>query len=149
VELSKTLPKDYQIVLVGTSDSVDKLLPSNIISIHRTENQIELAKIYSASDVFINPTREDNFPTVNIEAIACGTPVITFNTGGSPEIIDETCGIVVEKNDVDGMLNAIINVCENKPFKKEDCVNRAKNYDMNDKFKEYVKLYEDITHSAK
>ena len=141
MELANTLPKDYQIVLVGTSDNVDKILPSNILSIHKTENQTELAKIYSTADVFINPTREDTFPTVNIEAIACGTPVITFNTGGSPEIIDETCGIVVTKNDVDGMRNAIINVCENKPFKKEDCVNRAKNYDMNDKFKECVDLY--------
>ena len=142
VELSKTLPNNYQIVLVGASSGIEKLLPSNVLCIFKTESQAELAKIYSASDVLINPTREDTFPTVNIEAIACGTPVITFNTGGSPEIIDETCGIVVEKNDVDGMLNAIIEVCENKPFKKEDCVNRAKNYDMNDKFKEYVALYE-------
>ena len=109
-----------------------------MLCILKTESQAELAKIYSSADVFINPTREDTFPTVNIEAIACGTPVITFNTGGSPEIIDETCGIVVPKNDVEGMKTAIINVCENKPFSKEDCVTRAKNYDMNDKFKEYV-----------
>lgn len=148
VELSKTLPNNYQIVLVGASSGMEKFLPNNVLCILKTNSKEELAKIYSSADVFINPTREDNFPTVNIEAIACGTPVITFNTGGSPEIIDETCGIVVEKNDVDGMLNAIIKVCENRPFKKEDCVNRAKNYDMNDKFKEYVELYEDITHSA-
>lgn len=148
VELSKTLPNNYQIVLVGASSGIEKFLPNNVLCILKTESQAELAKIYSSADVFINPTREDTFPTVNIEAIACGTPVITFNTGGSPEIIDETCGIVVSKNDVEGMKTAIINVCENKPFSKEDCVTRAKNYDMNDKFKEYVKLYEDITHSA-
>ncbi len=144
IELAKTLPKNYQIVLVGSDDGVDKLLPDGVLSIHRTNNQIELAKIYSAADVFINPTREDTFPTVNIESLACGTPVITFNTGGSPEIIDETCGIVVDKNDIEGMYNAIINVCENKLFSKEDCVNHAKNYDMSDKFKEYVDLYEEV-----
>ena len=142
VELAKTLPEEYKIVLVGIGGETKKLLPGNILSISRTESQEELAKIYSVADVFINPTREDNFPTVNIESIACGTPVITFKTGGSPEIIDETCGIIVDKNDIDGMYNAIINVCENKPFSKEDCLIRAKNYDMNDKFKEYVDLYE-------
>ena len=102
----------------------------------------ELAKIYSVSDVFVNPTREDTFPTVNIESLACGTPIITFKTGGSPEILNETCGIIVDKNDVDGMHNAIIKVCKNKPFSKEDCIKRSKLYDMNDKFKEYINLYE-------
>jgi glycosyltransferase involved in cell wall biosynthesis len=141
IELSKLLDNTYQIVLVGTNSQVDKQLPSNIISIHQTNNQTELAEIYSVADVFVNPTREDTFPTVNIESLACGTPIVTFNTGGSPEIIDETCGVVVNKNDVVGMKNAIINVCENNLFSVESCVNRAKNYDMYDKFNEYVTLY--------
>lgn len=88
VELARRLDKEkYKVVLVGTDDNVDKLLPENIISIHRTQNQTELAKIYSAADVFANPTREENYPTVNMESVACGTPVVTFNTGGSPEIL--------------------------------------------------------------
>ena len=142
IELAKTLPSDYQVVLVGTSVKTDAILPKNIISIHKTNNQRELAEIYSVSNVFVNPTREDTFPTVNIEALACGTPVITFKTGGSPEIIDETCGVVVEKNDFNSIYDVIVKVCENKPFSKEDCLSRAKNYDMFDKFKEYVELYE-------
>ena len=142
-ELAKRLNEDYQIVLVGTNDNIDKQLPKNIISIHRTNNQKELAEIYSAADVFANPTREDNFPTVNIEALACGTPIITFRTGGSPEIIDETCGSVVECNDIKAFEKEVKRVCEEKPYSKEACLKRAKLYDMEEKFKEYVELYEE------
>jgi glycosyltransferase involved in cell wall biosynthesis len=141
-KLADTLPKDYQIVLVGTNDEIDMTLPKNIISIHRTANQRELAEIYSASDVFANPTREDTFPTVNMEAIACGTPIVTFKTGGSPEIIDGTCGSVVDVDNVDGFYNEIVRVCEDKPYSKEACVERAKKFDRNDKFKEYIELFE-------
>lgn len=131
----------YQIVLVGTNDETDKLLPGNIISIHRTQNQKELAEIYTAADVFINPTREDNFPTVNMESIACGTPVITFNTGGSPEMLDGSCGVVVPKNDADAMFDEIIRVCEKKPFSQQACLDKARSFDENEKFMEYIKLY--------
>jgi glycosyltransferase involved in cell wall biosynthesis len=141
IELSKRLDDRYQIVLVGTSDEVDKQLPNNIISIHRTQNQEELAEIYSTADVLLNPTREDTFPTVNIESLACGTPIVTFNTGGSPEIINETCGVVTEVNDVDHMEKAIRRICEEKPYSKEACVSRASNFDKDEKFKEYVELY--------
>lgn len=84
-------------MLVGTTSEIDGKLPDNIISVHRTANQKELAEIYTAADVFVNPTREDTFPTVNIEALACGVPVVTFDTGGSAEILDKTCGRVIEK----------------------------------------------------
>ena len=141
IELSKRLPKEYQIVLVGTSDSVDKLLPSNIISIHRTSNQIELAEIYTASDVFANPTREETFGLVNIEALACGTPTVTFNAGGSPEAIDETCGAVVEIDDTDGIQREIIRICEQKPYSKECCRARAETFEKNKNYQKYLDLY--------
>ncbi|HOP11774.1 MAG TPA: glycosyltransferase [Oscillospiraceae bacterium] len=141
IDLSKRLdPEKYQIILVGTNDKTDKLLPPEIISIHRTQNQKELAEIYTAADVFANPTREDNFPTVNIESLACGTPVITFNSGGSPEIPDETCGLVVSCNDIDTLYDEIVRVCETKPFSEEACLKRARSFDMNNKFMEYVRL---------
>lgn len=142
IELAKRLPPDYQIILVGTNDKIDKQLPNNIISIHKTHNQLELAEIYSACDLFVNPTREEALGLVNIEALACGTPVITFNTGGSPECIDSKCGLVVEKNDVNAIEREIIRVCENKIFNSNDCVFRAKQFDKHDKFKEYVELYQ-------
>ncbi len=143
VELTKRLDKEkYKIVLVGTDDNIDKLLPDNIISIHRTQNQTELVKIYSAADVFANPTREENYPTVNMEALACGTPVVTFNTGGSPEMLDETCGAAVAKDDNDAMYNEIIRICEKKPYSMEACIKKAKGFDKNEKFGEYIRLYE-------
>lgn len=144
VELSKKLPKEYTIVLVGTDDKTDQGLPSNIVSIHRTQNQQELAEIYSAADVFVNPTREDTFPTVNIEALACGVPVVTFVTGGSPEIIDETCGAVIECGDIDALKQKIVQVCEQRPYSKEACIIKSKQYDEKDRFNEYLKLYETI-----
>ena len=147
LELDKRLDAEkYQIVLVGTDDAVDKQLPENIISIHRTQNQQELAEIYSAADLFVNPTREENYPTVNMESIACGTPVLTFNTGGSPEIPDDTCGAVVPCDDVDAMEREIVRICRDKPFTKEVCLARAKAFDMNDRFEEYVELYKEVLH---
>ena len=143
VELANRLASNkYQIVLVGTDEKVDKLLPPNIISIHTTQNQKELAEIYTAADLFVNPTREENYPTVNMEALACGTPVLTFKTGGSPEIIDETCGSVVPCDDIDALESEIRRICETNPYSTEDCLKRAESFDMNLRFKEYVKLYE-------
>lgn len=144
IELSKRLPDNYQIVIVGTNDNVDKKLPKNIISIHRTYDQKELAEIYSVADLFVNPTMEDNFPTVNIESLACGCPVLTYRTGGSPESLDATCGSVVEKGNIDSLEKEIIRILENNPYSREDCVKRAQQFDMNNKFKEYVKLFKEI-----
>lgn len=141
IELAKRLDERFQIVLVGTDHNVDKQLPNTIISIHRTENQQQLAEIYTAADVFVNPTREDNYPTVNMEAIACGTPVVTFETGGSPEMIDGTCGTSVACNDIDTLEREILRVYVEKPYSRETCVSHAKRFDMYDKFSEYAKLY--------
>lgn len=143
IELARRLdPKKYQIVLVGTDDTVDKHLPENILSIHRMQNQTELAEIYTVADVFANPTREENYPTVNMEAIACGTPVITFQTGGSPEILDENSGSVVPCDDIDAMEREIIRICATTPYSVVACLERAKSFDKNEKFKEYIELYE-------
>ncbi|MBE6548885.1 MAG: glycosyltransferase [Ruminococcaceae bacterium] len=143
IELANRLDNnEYQIVLVGTDDGVDQQIPKNIISIHRTQNQTELAEIYTAADLFVNPTREDTYPTVNMESIACGTPVLTFRTGGSPECIDEFSGSVVECDDIDSLLCEIKRICEQIPYSREFCVDRAKAFDMNERFNEYIALYE-------
>ena len=141
LRLANELDDRYRIVLVGTNAEVDKLLPNNIISIHHTADQQELSEIYSAADVFINPTREDNFPTVNIEALACGTPVITFRTGGSEEIIDKKCGIGIDQDNYEELIAAIVDVCEKKKITSENCVKRSTCFDRNQKFLEYVELY--------
>ena len=143
-ELARRLPEDYQIVMVGTNDEVDKVLPENIISIHRTSSQEELVRIYSAADLFVNPTTDENFPTVNMEALACGLPVLTYATGGSAEIIDESCGASVTPKDIDTLESEIIRICETRPYSKENCRKRAAHFDMNDKFLEYIDLYKEL-----
>ena len=143
-KLSSDLNDNYKLVLIGTTEETEKDLPQNIIKIRRTSSKEELASIYSSADLFVNPTREETFPTVNMEALACGTPVLTFKTGGSPEIINEKCGSVVECDDYENLKSEIIRICETKPFSSSDCILRAKLFNMNDKFREYVKLYENI-----
>ena len=144
VHLANTLSEDYQVVLIGTDDIVEKSLPKNVISIHRTQNAEELAEIYSSADIFVNPTREENYPTVNMEALACGTPVVTFRTGGSPEMLDEICGSVVDYDDIDLLEKEIIRICTEKPYTRDACLNKAKRFDQNERFKEYIELYERI-----
>ena len=141
LELEKKLDHSlYQIVLVGTDDAVDRTLPNTIISIHRTNDQKELAEIYSSADVFVNPTREDNYPTVNMEAIACKTPVITFDTGGCREIVGNDCGIVVSDMSVDSLVDAIHKIIENKVKYEIMCEIRAKDFDERICFKKYIDL---------
>lgn len=143
LDLSKTLNDDEIIVLVGLSEKQKKQLPKNIIGITRTSNIKELVEIYSAADVFVNPTLEDNFPTTNLEALACGTPIITFNTGGSVESVYENTGYVVEKGNLKDMKIAIDKVkARNSKISSCDfCIERAKNYNKNEKFNEYIELY--------
>lgn len=148
IALSNRLPSDYKIVLVGTNEKTDNYLPANILSVHRTQDQEELAAIYSTADVFLLPTREENYPTVNMEALACGTPVLTFRTGGSHEMLDETCGSVVDCDDIDAMEREIKRICKDKPYTKEACLNKAKEFDKRERFKEYIELYERINASG-
>ncbi len=143
-KLSSDLNSNYKIVLIGTTEEIEKDLPENIIKIRRTSSKEELAQIYSSADLFVNPTREETFPTVNMESLACGTPVLTFKTGGSPEILNEKSGSVVKCDDYETLKTEIIRICELKPFSSINCIERAKLFEMNDKFKEYVKLYEKI-----
>ena len=107
-------------------------------------SQTELAEIYTACDLFVNPTREENYPTVNMESIACGTPVVTYASGGSPECIDEKSGIVVACDDIDAMEKTITQIYDTRPFSKEDCIACASRFDMHKKYREYIDLYQSI-----
>lgn len=149
LELSTNLKEDEVIVLVGLSNKQLKEIPENIIGISRTNNVEELADIYSSADIFVNPTLEDNFPTVNLEALACGTPVITFETGGSPESINNKTGMVVKERSSVKLYENISNirVSEKHSYIKE-CVDRAiKKYDSKLKYEEYISLYNNLVKS--
>lgn len=93
--------------------------------------------------MFVNPTYVDNFPTTNIEALACGTPVITYNTGGSPEAIDENTGIVVPKGDKEALREAVIEVVTSMDkYGSEVCRKRAvENFNKDDRFGDYIELF--------
>lgn len=143
IDLAKKITSNEVIVLVGITEEQKSKLPDNIIGISKTNNIKELVNIYSASDVFVNPTLEDNFPTTNLEALACGTPVITFMTGGSVESLDKDTGIIVEKGNIHELLKAINKIKEKgKEEYYSFCLDRANNlYNKDEKFKEYLNLY--------
>ena len=142
--LRELLSPAYRITIVGVTGKQKERLPSGIIGHLRTQNVSELVKIYAEADVLINPTYADTFPTVNLEALACGTPVITYRTGGSPEAIDEKTGVVVEQGDVKAMAEAIIRM-KDKPLSSYECRKRAEEHFDKDKcFEKYIELYEHI-----
>ena len=105
IELSKDLNDQERIILVGYAGNEKHDLPPNIIPIGKTNNVRELVELYSTADVFINTTHEDNYPTVNLEAQACGTPVVTYRTGGSVESVPDDN--VVEVGNVREFLHKI------------------------------------------
>ena len=144
-KLRELLPiNKYNITLVGLNQKQIKSLPDGISGILRTNNQQELVDLYSSSHVFINPTYADTFPTTNLEALACGTPVVTYNTGGSPEAINEQTGIVVEQGNIKQLAEAIINI-ENNPKLPNICKDRANLlFNKNECFKHYIDLYESL-----
>lgn len=150
IYLWRLLDENTTIVLIGVSDKQIKLLPPGIIGIPRTESIQELVMWYSAADVFVNPTYQDNFPTTNIEALACGTPVITYNTGGSPEAIDSETGVVVNKGDVEGLANAIHQILLSGNSRSLKCRERAEqNFDKNDRYLEYLDLFVKLIERSK
>ncbi len=143
IKLRHMLPRDVEIKLIGLNDKQIKELPQGVIGINRTQNIDELVKHYGEASVFVNPTYADNFPTTNLEALACGTPVVTYRTGGSPEAVDELTGIVVDKGNINALAEAIMTVLNNPDdFTPENCRKRAEqNFNKDIQFGKYIDLY--------
>ena len=145
IRLREKLDASINILLVGLSQQQIDALPKGIIGLRRTENVAELSALYSAATAFINPTYIDNFPTTNLEALACGTPVITYNTGGSPEAVETEVGMVVEKGDIKALVNAISMIVKQEQSYSINSRARAeKLYDKNYRLYDYLKLYENL-----
>lgn len=148
VRMAGMLRNDEHLILVGRmSEEQIKRLPANVQHIPRTENVAKLAALYSQATVFVNPTWQDNYPTVNLEAIACGTPVVTYRTGGSVEAVTPGTGFVVEQGDVEGMLEKVREVAASS---REDwrarCVAHAQlHFRKEDCYQQYIRLYESLT----
>lgn len=145
LKLARMLSDKYLIVLVGVSDKQAGLCPFNVICISHTKNVAELSSLYNRANVFVNLTYEDNYPTTNLEAIACGTPVITYNTGGSPESVLPNNGYVVGKGDINTVFRLICGLRDKNPFSKKILREYAyAHFDKNKCFLEYLNLYKEL-----
>ena len=148
IELSKQVSPKVKIVLLGLTQKQIRILPQTIIGIERTESVQQLAEYYSAADLFLNMTYEDNYPTTNLESISCGTPCLTYCTGGSPESITPETGFVVPQGDLKSVLQCIETVQKNgKRSYSTICRSYAlDHFRQGDRFQEYINLYKQILH---
>lgn len=131
--------KNYIFIVIGKGEKIERT--GNIITIPIIKSREEMDLYYSLGDAFLNTTLQDTFPTVNIEAISNGTPVITFDTGGSAEIIDEKSGIAVPQKDIDALVDALDNI-KKTPDVIANCLRRSRQYDNAIMTKKYIELYD-------
>ena len=144
VAMAAMLRRDEVIVLVGVKEEQKSRLPRNIVAIGRTENVRQLAELYACADAFVNPTWQDNYPTVNLEAIACGTPVVTYRTGGSVEAITPDTGRIVEQGDVAGLLGAVRDIARRRKADWQSLcrAHALAHFDKNECYADYFRLYD-------
>lgn len=152
IKLKKQMSDDVKIVLIGLNEKqLHQTAALGIIGIPHTESTNELAALYSEAMLFCNLTYEDNYPTTNLEAMACGTPVLTFDSGGSVEAVTKDTGWVVEKGDL-GRVISIIGSMKKKDqreieIQRKACHSRALvEFDKRKAFDHYLKLYEQLIH---
>lgn len=143
LSLSKILSKDYVMVMIGLNQSQIDILPNNIVGIKRTESRQELAAYYRKATALLNFTYEDNFPTVNLEAICCGTPIICYNTGGATEMINEKNGIIIDKGDYKKVPELLSKICYLKENSSSFSKEAQKKYSKDNMLQEYMKLYKE------
>lgn len=146
IGLSKMLNSDFQIVLVGLTRKQREQLPENIIGVERTESVEELAEIYSSADIVLNLSYEETFGLTTVEGFACGTPGIVYNATASPELMNDSTGLIVEPGDINGLMKAIQEIKRNgKQSYTDACVNRAHRlYKKEDRYREYLELYQSL-----
>ena len=141
IRLAGKLSDEYKIVMIGLKKKQLSLIPKNVIALEKTDSVQEMAMWYSLADIHLNLTREDTFPTTNIESLACGTPVITYRAGGSPESLDESCGRVIDKDDLEGVLKAVKQLGRKTEEIKAAALKRSRLFDAKDRFNEYYEKY--------
>lgn len=146
--LSEEIKPDEAIVMIGFKKDELENVPKNIIALERTDSVEELAQLYSAADVVLNPSYEQTFGLVTAEAMCCGTPVIVLDATASPELVDDSCGIVVPKGDYEAFKQAIRKIKAN-PLNPEDCVKRTDLFDKTINYKAYVELYHKLANKEK
>ena len=144
LKLSEALGDEYCVVMVGLSDAQLKELPKKIIGIKRTDSVHELAELYSRAECFVNLTYEDNFPTTNIESLACGTPIITYDTGGSVEAVTPENGLIVGKGDIEGVKSAVLRISESDYDRQAISASAREQYDSKVMAEKYLDVYQNL-----
>ena len=148
IGLSKKLAGNANIVLIGVDPREARKLPENVTTINGIEDQMELARWYSRAAVFVNPTKDESFGLTNVESLACGTPVVTYDSGGARETVDKATGVVVKRGQVDDLYEAVCSILQQdkKTFSRA-CRNRAVRYfSRQHQNEKYEALYKDILH---
>lgn len=141
--LAKSLSAEYQVLLVGLSQKQIQGLPENIVGVRRTDNQEELAMIYSLAQVFMNPSLEESFSLVTVEAIACGTPVIVLDTSAVKELVCDDNGIVLSRHEPEDYMKAIRKL-EEKQLTRETIMETARKYSADAFAQKVIDLYEQM-----
>lgn len=145
IDAARRLNDAYRFVIIGLTVQQIQALPEGMLGLEHTRSVKELAAWYTLADCFVNPTLEDNMPMVNLEALACGTPIAVFKTGGCPEAVEEGCGIVVEKGDSAALADAIVLLSSRKRELSAACRARAEGFfDCRRAFQAYIDLYKEL-----
>ena len=152
VALRPLLPREtFDIAVVGVTRKEAARLPDGVIPVPRTDSTDELAAIYSRATVFVNLTLADNFPVTNLESLACGTPVVTYDSGGSPEAIDAGTGLVVPRGDVVAAAAAVVRLAGgDREAMRRRCRERAAAmFRLETQYDRYVNLYRSLVADAR
>lgn len=143
-QLISELPQEhYEFVMIGCNEEDVKKYKhvSNVLAFPRI-NRDELVAFYSAADLFVNATLADNFPTVNLEAQACGCPVIAFDSDGTPETVDPKRGRVVPRKDYEALKQAILDF--HYEGAGESAISFAFQFDIKKCIERYFNLYREL-----
>ena len=143
IELNKLITSEYVIILVGLSKQQITEMPNNIIGLPRTRDTNELVELYSAASIFFNASVEETFGLPTVEAMACGTPVIVYNSTALPEVVNEECGYIVEPHD----LRTVVKILKDEEYKtitKDLCMKQARKYEKHKQYKQYIELYKSL-----
>lgn len=143
--LKKLLVYNLRIVILGCSANDKKRLNAispGIVSVGFVSGRELLAEFYNMANVFVNLTHADTLPTVNMESICCGTPVVTYDVGGSPELVDSKTGIIVKEDDEDGIVHAVLQI-QKKPLLQCGEVGIAK-FNKEVCYLQYLNIYNNL-----
>ena len=147
LQIADMLREKAVLVMVGLTREQVESLPRGVIGVERTEGPEALVALYRAADCLLNPTYEDTYPTVNMEALACGTPAAAYGVCGCPEQLEAPCGETVPVGNARALAEAALALCAEKPKISAACRAKAeRDFDREKAVKAYTKLYEEVLH---